>query len=159
MALAQLRLDQTRGVEWGKVQGWRGGLLGHCALVGCLLSLALEYLGAGGSGGGYKDVRCGGESCNSTAVKDNSSEGVWERTELGRFAAGGVDFLLLQSHFAGWASAARSGTFEVITTTSISAPAHRHSLSVLAYREQSEVIHFLLSVRFALCACSFSCNR
>ncbi len=88
-----------RDGSWGEdgVLGEQGeweGLLRHCAQAGCLMSHALEHLAGGASGGG------GGEAKEVTALR--------------RFADGGAEFLLIQSHFAGWAEAARAGKFQAI---------------------------------------------
>ena len=101
--------------------------MGHCALAGCLLNLALEYL-AGRDGVADDDgEECGGAGCNAT-TGGGTVRGVGGGFEgggraLGRFAAGGAEFLLLRSHFASWAEAARAGAFQV---TLIPCAPHAH---------------------------------
>ena len=93
-----------------------GGLIGHCALAGCLLPFALEYL-ASVAGCNDSDAHTDDVSHNATNVHGKhdrcSSQISVEDRRLGHYAVGGVDFLLLQHHFDQWAAAARTGAFQV----------------------------------------------
>jgi hypothetical protein len=73
----------------------------------------MEYLAGGsGSGGAVEGERCGDTGCAAADALRYGSEGVQAKAALGRFAAGGAEFLLLQGHFEGWAAAAHTGAFQ-----------------------------------------------
>ena len=95
-------------------EGPGGGLVGHCALAGCLLPLALEHLASkefrNARDASSQDRLHGINNYTATMIHNGCSE---EDRRLALYAAGGVEFFLLRHHFDQWAAAARSGLFEV----------------------------------------------
>jgi hypothetical protein len=109
-----------------------GGLVGHCALAGCLLPLALEHLASVAPGriavadrdNSSNRVMRNSKRRGSLQVDDLSGEHSCGGRESeqnrngGMYAPGWVDFLLPQHHFQQWASAARSGAFQELLSAS-----------------------------------------
>jgi hypothetical protein len=98
-------------------------LIRHCARAGCLLAHAFEHLVYGDN-----LTNNSGSSISNPCEDDVGSVPEFGRNKtdvdekhlqgscccgLARYAAMGVDFLLLRHHFNRWAAAASSGAFQV----------------------------------------------